>query len=90
MHTDTRRNAARAGLVGGLALALVPIVGISPAQACSCLAATDAEHYKNADVVFKGTLPKKTKLGSGYGDKDVILTFTAPASTRARSWRSRR
>lgn len=54
------RAAARAMLVSALTVALVPVLGANPAFACSCAAATDKEHFRNADVVFKGKLAKVT------------------------------
>ena len=52
--------AGRAVLVSALTITLVPVLGASPAFACSCAMATDKQHYKSADVVFKGTLRKTT------------------------------
>lgn len=50
----------KAVLVSALTLALVPVLGPSPAYACSCEARTQAQLYRSSDVVFKGTVKKST------------------------------
>lgn len=52
--------AGRIVLVSALTMTLVPILGASPAFACSCRGGSDQEHYQRAEVVFKGTLRKTT------------------------------
>lgn len=66
-------------LVGGLAFALVPVIGVSPAHACSCVAATEAQQFKRAGVVFKGTVAQREMPGGDHhdGSAGVVYTFTA-------------
>jgi hypothetical protein len=76
MTTHTAKRLARTGLVAGMAFAFVPILGISPAQACSCVSSDEKEHFQRADAVFKGTLPPGTQTGGGQSDT-IMLTFDA-------------
>lgn len=76
MRTHTAKRLARTGLVAGMAFAFVPIIGISPAQACSCAGPDEKEHFQRADAVFKGTLPPGTQTGGGQSDT-ITLTFDA-------------
>lgn len=74
--------AGRAVLVSALAVTLVPLLGADPAMACSCAMATDAEHYRSADVVFKGTLtrtipPKPRPDGMQSSMDPEIFVFAA-------------
>jgi hypothetical protein len=64
-------------LVGGLAFALVPVIGVSPAHACSCVAATEAQQFKRAGVVFKGTVTTRDMPGGDHhdGSAGVLYTF---------------
>lgn len=71
-----RGRLARTGLVAGMAFAFVPLIGISPAQACSCAGAPEKEQFERADAVFKGTLPAGTRTGGG-DSRDIVLTFDA-------------
>ncbi len=73
----SRRRSVRAGVVAGLVFAFVPMIGISPAHACSCVGGDDAQQYERADVVFRGTLPADTRTGGGHQPGDVVLTFAA-------------
>jgi hypothetical protein len=66
-------NGRRGLLVGALTLAAVPLVGASPALACSCTEASDAAHFDRAEVVFKGTLPEHLNPGPYEG----VVTFAA-------------
>ena len=50
------RLAARAVVVSALGFTLVPVLGVNPAYACSCIQSTEQENYERADVVFKGTM----------------------------------
>jgi hypothetical protein len=56
-----RGGSARAGfgLLAGLAVVASPFLGLAPAYACSCAAASEKQHLADADVVFKGTLIKR-------------------------------
>jgi hypothetical protein len=72
----TTKRLARTGLVAGMAFAFVPMIGISPAQACSCAMSDDKEQFERADAVFKGTLPPGTQTGGGQSDT-ITLTFDA-------------
>ncbi len=78
MQSHTRKRVGRAGVVAGFAFALVPFIGISPAHACSCVAGTDEDHLKNAEVVFKGTVEAVTDPPGGDVQSSadpVIYTF---------------
>jgi hypothetical protein len=65
---------ARAALVAGLALGLVPVVGLAPAYACSCAAASEAEHFRDADAVFTGTLPGLPPSEASGGGR-ITITY---------------
>jgi hypothetical protein len=64
-------------LVAGLTFALVPLVGVSPAHACSCVAATEDQQFKRAGAVFKGTVTARDMPGGAHhdGSAGVIYTF---------------
>lgn len=47
---------ARLGVCLVMAVGTVPMVGVGPAHACSCLGASDAAHFKTAQAVFTGSL----------------------------------
>lgn len=49
----------RALFVSALAITLTPVLGANPAYACSCIAQTDRQALKGADVVFKGKITKR-------------------------------
>jgi hypothetical protein len=59
--------AARSGVVGALALASVPFLAVSPAQACSCKGFDDLEALRYADAVFEGSLAGGTLRGGDGG-----------------------
>ncbi|MGQ0464847.1 MAG: hypothetical protein ACT4QG_05965 [Sporichthyaceae bacterium] len=81
------RLVARAVLVSALTVTLVPVLGASPAFACSCAgysedsqAKRDKRYLEDADVVFKGTLlkvtpPKPRKGGVSYSADPATYEF---------------
>lgn len=80
---DRRARPARIAIVAGVALAATPLVGVAPAYACSCVAASEKQHYKNADVVFKGTVAKRVAPPAGQvRSSSYPVTYTF-AVTRA-------
>lgn len=72
------RLAARAVVVSALGFTLVPVLGASPAYACSCIQSTEQENYERADVVFKGILDDVKATKSQFGEQ--VFTFT-PSKT---------
>lgn len=52
----TRGHFARLALCVAFAGAAVPTVGVGPAAACSCRAASEAAHFRDAGAVFTGNL----------------------------------
>lgn len=58
-------------LLAALTFACVPLLGVSPAYACTCAEADDREYYERAEVVFKGTLTAPTHAGV----PDGVVTF---------------
>lgn len=67
----------RAAVVAAATFALVPTVGISPAQACSCVGWDDPQSFAAADIVFRGTLQAGPRPGRGDGSSPVVLSFAA-------------
>lgn len=68
----TWKTALRTALVGGLAFGFVPVVGMSSAMACSCIASTEVENFKRADVVFKGTVTGATSSAATDGETSTV------------------
>lgn len=65
------RPLARVLLVAGLTLGVTPVLGVNPAQACSCVQADEQEQFEQATHVFKaivngveGTFPRDGSSGS--------------------------
>lgn len=74
--------AGRAVLVSALTVTLLPMLGASPASACSCAghpgdqAAQDRRHFDKADVVFKGKFLRveQAPLPSKNGSKPTAVS----------------
>ncbi len=62
------RSVGKAVLATGLVVGLTPVLGASPAYACSCVAPAGNDQLKEwADVVFRGTVKSKTGSVDGPG-----------------------
>ncbi|MGQ0632010.1 MAG: hypothetical protein ACT4P1_13310 [Sporichthyaceae bacterium] len=68
----------RALFVSALAITLTPVLGANPAYACSCIAQTDRQALKAADVVFKGKITKRIVPAAQENDPNagpVVYVF---------------
>ncbi len=61
----------KALLATALAIGLTPVLGADPAYACSCVAQTRKQHFKDADVVFKGKLIRSVGKVDGEGNTGI-------------------
>ncbi len=77
----------RALLASGLAIGLVPVLGVDPAHACSCFPASDRKLYRQADVVFKGKVTR-TQYPPNYENdinaSPIIYTMAATRDYKGR------
>ena len=67
-HSLGLRSVGKAVLATGLVVGLTPVLGASPAYACSCVGPVEEDQLKEwADVIFRGKVRSKTGTVDGPG-----------------------
>ena len=77
-HSTITRSVGKAVLATGLVVGLTPVLGASPAYACSCVGGADSDQLRKwADVVFKGKVTAKSGTVDGPGNTGAeTVTYT--------------
>lgn len=72
------RTVGKAVLATGLVVGLTPVLGASPAYACSCVGGVEEDQLRKwADVVFKGKVTAKTGTVDSPGNTGAeTITYT--------------